>query len=284
MPASADKQLNNREMPKTIFSRIIMMLVAAFMLASCGEYQKALKSPDPNYKFEFAKKAFENKRYVQAYTLLKDVVTQLKGSDKAEESMYLLALSYYENKEYPDAAAYFKAYYQRYPKGKYAELARYYAGYAYYLDSPEAQLDQSETIQAIEELQGFLDYFPRSDKVTLAQNAIFEMQDKLTLKELQNAQLYYNLGNYMGNNYESCIITAKNAIKEYPYSKYKEELEMLVLKARYQEANMSVDEKKTDRFRDVVDEYYSFISNYPDSPKRQEADNILKIARKYVSD
>ena len=205
-------------MSKKLFSRILAGLFGVLMLASCGEYQKALKSPDPNYKFEFAKKAFENKRYVQAYTLLKDVVTQLKGSDKAEESMYLLGLSYYENKEYPDAAAYFKAYYQRYPKGKFAELARYYAGYAYYLDSPEAQLDQSETVKAIEELQGFLDYFPRSDKVTLAQNAIFEMQDKLTLKELQNAQLYYNLGNYMGNNYESAIITAKNAIKEYPLS------------------------------------------------------------------
>ena len=53
------------------------------------------------------------------------------------------------------------------------------------------------------------------------------------LKELENAQLYYNLGNYMGNNYESAVITAKNALKEYPYSKYKEQLEMLVLKARF---------------------------------------------------
>ena len=271
-------------MRNQLLSRVLPFLAALLMLASCGEYQKALKNPDPNYKFEFAKRAFEQKKYVQSYTLLTDVVTQLKGSDKAEESMYLLGLSYYENKEYPDAAAYFKAYYQRYPNGKYAELARYYAGYAYYLDSPEAQLDQSETIKAIEELQGFLDYFPRSDKVTLAQNAIFELQDKLTLKELQNAQLYYNLGTYMGNNYESAIITAKNAIKEYPYSKYKEELEMLVLKARYQEANLSVVDKKADRFRDVIDEYYSFINNYPDSPKRAEADNILKIAQRYVKD
>jgi len=271
-------------MLKKHLSYILPVLAALLMLASCGEYQKALKNPDPNYKFAFAKRAFEQKKYVQAYTLLNDVVTQLKGSDKAEESLYLLALSYYENKEYPDAAAFFKTYYQRYPKGKYAELARYYAGYAYYLDSPEAQLDQSETVKAIEELQGFLDYFPRSDKVTLAQNAIFEMQDKLTLKELQNAQLYYNLGTYMGNNYESAIITAKNAIKEYPYSKYKEELEMLVLKARYQEANLSVDERKADRFRDVIDEYYSFINNYPDSPKRSEADDILKIAQKYVKE
>ena len=59
---------------------------------------------------------------------------------------------------------------------------------------------------------------------------------------------------------------------------------MLVLKARYQEANLSVVEKKADRFRDVIDEYYSFINNYPDSPKRAEADNILKIAQRYVKD
>jgi len=264
--------------------RILTIIVGILMLSSCSEYQRALKNPDPNYKFEFAKRAFEQKKYVQSYTLLRDVVTQLKGSDRAEESLYLLGLSYFENKEYPEAAEFFKTYYQRYPKGNYTELARYYAGYSYYLDSPEPQLDQSLTIKAIEELQGFLDYFPRSDKVTLAQNAIFEMQDKLTLKELQNAQLYYNLGSYLGNNYESAIITAKNAIKEYPYSKYKEELEMLVLKARYQEANLSVDERKADRFRDVIDEYYSFVGNYPDSPKREEADNILKIARRYVKD
>ena len=69
--------------------------------------------------------------------------------------------------------------------------------------------------------------------MSIAQNAIFEMQDKLTLKQLQNAQLYYNLGNYMGNNYESAVIVARNAVKTTLYSKYKEELEMLILKARY---------------------------------------------------
>ena len=73
-------------------------------------------------------------------------------------------------------------------------------------------------------------------------------------------------------------------LKDYPYSKYKEELEMLILKARYQEAANSIEERKADRFRDVVDEYYSFINNYPDSPNRAEADNILKIAQRYVKD
>ena len=178
---------------------------------------------------------------------------------------------------------YFKQYYQRYPRGEYAELARFYAGYGYYLDSPDAQLDQSETIKAMEELQAFLDYFPRSDKVSIAQAAVFELQDKLVLKELQNATLYYNLGNYMGNNYESAVITAQNAIKSYPYSKYKEDLQMLVLRARFKEASESVEEKKQDRFRSVIDEYYSFINDFPESKMRKEADNIFKIANKFVN-
>ena len=267
--------------------RIYIFLLTCGILvvtSSCGEYNKVLKSTDYNYKYAYAKKAFEKKKYAQAYTILEDLVTVFKGTDKAEESLYLLGLSHYENKDYDNSGSYFKTYYSHYPKGQYAELARFYAGYGYYLDSPEPQLDQTGTYKAIEELQGFLDYFPKSDKSTIAQNAIFELQDKLVLKELQNAQLYYKLGNYMGNNYESAVIVAKNAIKDYPYSKYKEQLEMLILKSRFQEADQSVDIKKEDRFRDVIDEYYSFINDYPQSDNKKEADNIYKIARKYVKE
>ena len=257
-----------------------LLLLSLLLLTGCGEYNKVLKSNDYNYKYEYAKKAFEKKKYVQASTILVDLVTVFKGTEKAEESLYLLGLSNYENKDYTNSSAYFKTYYTHYPKGKYAELARFYSGYGYYLDSPEPQLDQSTTVKAIEELKNFLDYFPKSDKATIAQNAIFELQDKLVLKEFQNAQLYYNLGNYLGNNYESAVIVAKNAIKDYPYSKYKEKLELLILKSRYQEAIQSVSEKKEDRFRDVVDEYYSFVNDYPESDNRKEADN--KIGRAHV--
>lgn len=264
--------------------KYIILLLSALIFTSCGEYQRVQKSSDNDYKLDFAKRAFENKKYVQAATVLEELITVFKGTEKAEDALYLLGLSHYENKNYFDACNSFKSYYTRFPKGKYTELARFYCGYGYYLDSPEAQLDQSGTIKAIEELQGFLDYFPKSDKVSIAQNAIFELQDKLTLKQLQNAQLYYNLGNYLGNNYESAVIVAKNAIKDYPYSRYKEDLEMLVLKARFQEAEQSIEEKKADRYRVVVDEYYSFINNYPDSPNRSEADNILKIAQNHLKE
>lgn len=268
-----------------MFARLLVIIITIISFASCGEYQRVLKSNDPDVRLDFARRAYEQQRYTQAATALEGVPSVFKGSEKAEESLYLLGLCQFDNKDYENSGETFRTYYLRYPKGRYTEMARFYTGYGYYLDSPEPQLDQTGTIKAIEELQSFLDFYPRSDRVSVAQNAIFELQDKLTLKQLENAQLYYNLGTYLDdNNYESCVIVARNAIKDYPYSKYKEDLELLILKARYQEARESVPEKKADRYREVIDEYYSFINNYPDSPNREEADNILKIARRYVND
>ena len=183
--------MNSCDYMKRKLSICLFGLSLMVLATSCGEYNKVLKSTDYNYKYEYAKKAFEKKKYGQATTILADLVTVFKGTANAEESLYLLGLSHYENKDYMNSGSYFKTYYQHYPKGQYTELARFYAGYGYYLDSPEPQLDQTGTYKAIEELQNFLDYFPKSDKATIAQNAIFELQDKLVWKELQNAQLYY---------------------------------------------------------------------------------------------
>ena len=88
----------------------------------------------------------------------------------------------------------------------------------------------------------------------------------------------------MGNNYQSAIITAQNALKEYPYTRYKETLSMLILKSKYQEAVQSIEEKKPERFRDVIDEYYSFINDYSSREYSKEAENIFKVANKYVKD
>ncbi len=251
---------------------------------ACNEYAKVMKSRDVNVRYEYAKKAFDQKKYVQVTTILQDLITPLRGTSDGEESLYLLAKAYYENHDYLNSGVYFKTYYTRYPKGKYAELARFYSGYGYYLDSPDPQLDQTNTVKAIQELTAFMDYFPRSEKVTTARNAVFEMQDKLTLKELQNAQLYYNMGNFLGNNYAAAIIVCQNALKEYPYSKYREDFELLILKSKFQEARQSIEEKREDRYREVIDEYYSFINNFPDTPHKNEADNIFRIAKKNLPD
>ena len=130
----------------------------------------------------------------------------------------------------------------------------------------------------------FLEYFPKSERAKEAQDIIISLQEKLVEKELLSAQLYYNLGNYMGNNYESAIITAQNALRDYPYTKYRETLSFLILKAKFQEATQSVEEKKIDRFRDVIDEYYSFINEFPESSNMKEAKRMFNVANKYVKE
>ena len=267
-----------------IMRKALFIFLAISLLSSCGEFEKVRKSNDYDLKYEYAQRAFENKKYMECATLLEELVTIYKGSERAEDALYMLARSYYLNEDYLTAGEYFKAYYRNFPKGKYAELSRYYCGYGYYLDSPDPRLDQSGTYKAIEEMQQFIDYFPKSDKAPEAQEIIFELQDKLVYKELLNAQLYYNLGNYMGNNYQSAVITAQNALKEYPYTRYKETLMMLILKSKYQEAMQSYDEKKPERFRGVLDEYYSFINEFPDGPNTKEAQNIFKVASRYVKE
>lgn len=263
---------------------IIITLLAVVVLSSCGEYNKLLKSTDYEYKYEAAKNYFAKGQYNRSATLLNELITILKGTDKAEESLYMLAMSYYNQKDYSTAAQSFITYYNTYPRGQFTELSRFHAGKALYLDTPESRLDQSSTYQAVQQLQMFLEYFPQSNKKQEAQNMIFGLQDKLVLKEFLSAKLYYNLGNYMGNNFQACVVTAQNALKDYPYTDYREELSVLILRSRYEMAINSIEEKKIDRYREAVDEYYAFKNEFPESKHTKEAEKIFRESQKVIKD
>lgn len=263
---------------------IILSVLLAASLSSCGEYNKLLKSTNYEYKYEAAKNYFAKGQYGRSATLLNELITIMKGTDKAEESLYMLAMSYYNQKDYSTAAQTFNTYVATYPRGTYAELACYHSGKAQYLDTPEARLDQSGTYTAIQQLQTFLEYYPQSSKVSEVQSMIYELQDKLVLKDYLSAKLYYDLGNYMGNNYESCVITAQNALKDYPYTQYREDLSILILKAKYEMAVYSIEEKKADRYRETVDEYYAFKNEFPESKHMKDANRIFESANKIIKD
>lgn len=264
---------------------IIITLLAAVVLSSCGEYNKLLKSTDYEYKYEAAKNYFAKGQYSRSATLLNELITILKGTANAEESLYMLAMSYYNQKDYSTAAQSFIAYFNTYPRGTFTELSRFHAGKALFLDTPEARLDQSGTYAAIQQLQMFLEYFPQSTKCQEAQNMIFALQDKLVQKEFLSAKLYYNLGNYMGaNNYLSCVLTAQNALRDYPYTHFREDLSILVLRSKYEMALNSLEEKRAERYRETIDEYYAFKNEFPESKYLKEAEKIFNASSGSVKD
>ena len=271
---------------------IIIALVSGSVLTSCGEYNKVLKSTDYEYKYEAAKSYFGKGQNTKAAAILEELITILKGTDKAEESLYMLGMTYYNQGDFITASHYFSTYYNTYPRGTYTEQARFYSGKALFLNTPEPRLDQSSTYKAIQELQMFMEYFPASNRHQEAQQMIFDLQDKLVMKDYMAARLYYDLGSYTGNssysttgnNYLACIVTAQNALKDYPYTKLREDISILLLRAKYDMAKESVEEKKEERMRDAIDEYYAFKNEFPESKYIKEVENIYKDAKKYVKE
>lgn len=272
--------------------RIVLILSAGiFLLTSCNQYNNVLKSADYEYKYEAAKEYFVKGQYSRAALLFGDLIAVMKGTVRAQESLYMLAMSEYCDGNYDVASSYFKKYYQSYPKGTYVEYARYYAGRSLYESVPDVRLDQTNTYTAIKEFQDFLDLYPYTKLKDRTQDMIYALQDKLVEKEYISAKLYYDLGNYMGNcfyggsNYEACIVTAQNALLDYPYANpaRREEFAIMILRAKYHLARQSVEDKRMDRYRDAIDEYYGFVNEYPESKYLKDAQQIFVASDKVVN-
>ncbi|MFC2456333.1 MAG: outer membrane protein assembly factor BamD [Prevotella intermedia] len=270
---------------------ILITFILSLLLTSCAqEYNQVYKSTDHTYKYEYAKECFAKGEYSFAVPLLQDLVTIQKGTDNAQECLYMLAMAEYGLRDYQAASEAFKKYYQTYPNGEYAEMASFYIGQSLYEGTPEPRLDQTPTVAAIAAFQDYLDLYPNGKMKGTAQQRLFALQDKLIRKEYLNAKLYYNLGSYFGNcgndggnNYEACIITAQNALNDFPYSSLREDFAILVMKGKYELAQMSVEEKKVQRYQDAEDECYGFINEYPDSKERSTAEKYIEKCKQFTA-
>lgn len=267
----------------------IVTLLVLLLLTGCQkEFNAVYKSTDYRYKYEYAKQCYAEGKYQRAVTLLQDIIVPMKGSQDAQESLYMLGMAEYLSKDYETAAETFKKYVKTYPRGEYAEMAQFYDGQSLYMSTPEPRLDQTQTVSAISAFQEYLDLFPDAKNKDLAQTRLFALQDKLVDKELLSAKLYYNLGSYFnncsfgGNNYEACIVTSQNALKDYPYTSKREEFATLIMRSKFHLAEQSVETKKLERYQDAEDECYGFINEYPDSKERKEAEEFISKCKKYT--
>ena len=274
-----------------MIKKLSIALVAILTLGSCArEFNKVYRTTDTDFKYEYAKECYVQGKYSNAVTLLQDLVTIQKGTDNGQECLFMLARAEYQLKDYEAASETFKKYYQTYPQGVYAETASFYIGQSLYQCTPEARLDQTPTVAAIAAFQNYLDLFPNGKLKSTAEQRMFELQDKLILKAYLSAKLYYNLGSYFGNctsggnNYEACIVTAENALNDYPYSDMREKFAILVMKSKYELANMSIEAKKLQRYQDAEDECYGFINEYPDSKERATAEKYIEKCKQFTKE
>lgn len=264
--------------------KYLAIILISIGLVSCSEYQNILKSDDPELKYNKAVEYFEKNDFMRASTLFDEVSRYFRGTERSEIILNYVARSYMGLKDYFTATEYYRTYVKTYPKGQFITESRFMIGYCSYLDSPDARLDQTATRDAIKSFQEFLDIHPESERVPEVNKLLDELKSKLAYKEFLSARLYYNLGNYLGNNYLSAIVVAQNALKNYPSSDYREELSFIILQSKYQQAVQSVIDKKIERYRDTVDEYYNYINEFPTGKFRKDAEKIFGDSSKIVKD
>lgn len=257
----------------------ILFAAAAVILSGCGEYEKLLKSRDFQAKYDKGVEYYEEGEYARAGTLFDQVANIFRGTTKADTVKYYQAKSYYGQRDYMMAGYYFSELSATYASSVFIEESDFMTGYCFYKRSPRAELDQETTYQAITYLQMFMAKYPTSERVVEAQAIITEMSDKLVEKSFISAKLYYDLGYY-----KSAILALRNSLIEYPDTRFREELMFLILKSSYLLADKSIPSLQRERFQATVDEYYSFIGEFPEGSHTREANRMYEASTKYLEE
>jgi outer membrane protein assembly factor BamD len=254
------------------------IVVLAVFLTSCGNFNKVVKSTDYEYKYKKAVEYYEDGEYVKAGTLFQELVNIYRGTSRADNIYYYYAKSMIGQKDYLMAGHYFNTLIKEFPTSEHVEESYFMSGYCSYLNSPKPRLDQSVTQEAIDALQLYINLYPFSDRVDEANRLIDELNDKLVYKSYLNAKLYFDF-----ENYKASVIALENSLKKFPDSKYREELMYMLLKSKYLLAIGSIRDKQEERLSSALDEYFTFVDEYPESKYKKEADKFYEVTSEMLN-
>jgi outer membrane protein assembly factor BamD len=110
-----------------------------------------------------------------------------------------------------------------------------------------------------------------------AKTYIRELRDRLVEKSYLNAKLYYNM-----KEYKAAITALTNSLKEFSDSKFREEMMYLKLSSLFVYAEKSLAVRQKERYQAALDDYFSFMEEYPESKYSREVKKIYEDTAKYL--
>ncbi len=257
------------------FSAFILL----FVFASCNEYQKVLKSPNVDYKYEKAVEYYEEGEFEKAYPLFDELLILYRGSERAADVYYYYAMCSFEIKDFILAAYHFKNFAKTFPNHPKTEMAYYMVGYCHYLESPEYSLDQDYTYKAMNDLQLFANLYPNSDMLMSTNELIEELRAKLERKAFERAQQYFNQ-----EYYQSAVVSFDNVMDDFPDTDYREEAMFHKCIAAYRFAEKSVREKQLQRYIESRTAYLEFKEYFPESDYNQTLSRVFENIEGLIND
>lgn len=257
---------------------ILWIAAVCLLSVGCNGYNKLLNSNDYEAKYAAAMKYYNENSFSRAAQLFENLTLYYRGKENAENIAWYYAMSLLNEKDYYTAAYQFKRVARQFPYSERLEEASFYSAYCKYMDAPEYNLDQSQTKEAIEEFEAFVERWPRSTRIPEVNNCLDELRKKLIRKDYEIAYGYYFIEEYHAA-YESF----KRFLSLYPEAAMREEAMYYMLESSYRYAINSREDKMYERLQQVVNDFDKFSSSFSDSKYLASAQEIYSKTREAMN-
>lgn len=244
------------------------------LLTSCDNVNKLVKSNDSEAKYQAAVRYYDNGQYIQAIQLFENLFVQYHGKEHAEDIAWRYSMALFKTKDYYTAGYQFRNFFKRYPYSANAEEALFLSAMCKYYESPEYNLDQQQTKEAITAFESYVDRYPQSTHVPEINNYLDELRNKLMRKDYEIAYNYYET-----EQYHAAYVSLGRFLGNYPDSPYKEKAMFFMLSAGYKYAIGSTEEKKRERLQQVVNDFDRFAASFSNSKYLSQAQSIYTKTR-----
>ncbi len=282
-------------MIKTVAKTLILTLCAMFFVGTASAradkesirdrvergkkvgIQKIIKSADPDLIYSEGLKYYNRNKWKQAGDLFEASAAYFVGNTQEDSISFFAARCKFKQRDYSNATVELDEFRRKFGRSIFIEDAEAMLAMCHYYLAPDATRDQTITGEAIVAFSEFIERYPNSKRVETFSALIVELTDRLKQKSYLNAYTYFKI-----QRYNSAIVALRNALKSYPETPYREKILYLITVSNYKVAHNSIEEKKGERYLKVLDSYYSFINEYPESKYSKELERYTKEAKDYL--
>lgn len=261
---------------KTVYA--LFVALAGVALSGCAGVNALLKSGQPELIYTKALEYYEKEKWQRASTLFEGVEPYYTGTSREDSITFFNARCKFKNRDYDTASTLLDDFRRKFGRSVFIEDAEGMYALCFYYLSPGPSRDQSMTGHALQAINDFMSRYPESRYNEQFIRIYRELLERLHEKAYLNAYTYYKIGRY-----KSAILSLKNALKEYPASKHREQIMYLIVDSGYRFASNSVEDKQTDRYLTMLDSYLSFKEEFPESKYTAQVDRMAAHARDYLA-
>lgn len=262
---------------RRFLSYFLPFVVLCVALPGCSGIQRVINTDDPDQIFERGVLYYNAEKWAKAILLFEHCEPFVKNTPREDSLAFFKARSYFKNYDYQTSSSLFDEFRRTYSRSAFLEEAEALFAISLYNMCPDPERDQSTTAAAIIAISEFISHYPNSAQLPFFQDMVKDLTWRMEERTYLNAYTYYKILRY-----DSAIIAFRNALKKYPDSHRREDIMYYTVMSAYKFADNSVASKQTDRFMSMLDSYYSFIMEYPESKYRAELDRLSNIAKRHI--